>query len=160
MILAVDPGLSGALALYDEAQRGLLEVVAMPTFRKDPKSARRFLDEAELWKLMGSWRLLHNCNRFVTEKVNGMPGQSAPGAFTFGTTYAFPLAYARALSMRIDRVEPAMWKRAMRCPASKEAARLRAGEVFPDKAHLWPLKGDDGKAEAALLAKYAGDNLL
>lgn len=160
IILAADPGLDGGLAEYD-SERRTLDVGAMPTYKKDIRGgkSRRFMDEENTWARMQRARVL-GAELFIGERVGGLPGQSAAGAFTFGYGCGALFAFARALGFRIERVEPSIWKRAMRCPADKQAARARASELFPRHSHLWPLKGDDGKAEAALLALYAAEHLI
>lgn len=161
-ILAADPGLTGALAAYNGETGAIIDTWPMPTYTREigRAKARDLIDEEALWRLMGAARLLHGCDRFVIEKVGGIPGQSAAGAFTFGWGAAHLWAFARALGMKLERVEPSIWKRAMRCPASKSAARIRASEVFPGDSWRWPKSKDDGHAEAALIAKYAAENLV
>jgi hypothetical protein len=152
MILAVDPGLSGAFAYYDGTA---LAVRDMPTYTAKAgarQTDRRFIDEAGVLRLLSSTRLAADI--LVMEQVGGIPGQSAPAAFTFGYGVGFVLGVARQIGYRIERVSPATWKSALRVPADKRAARARASELLPAYSDLWPLQKHDGRAESAMLALY------
>lgn len=151
MIFAADPGINGALALYDGQK---LEVRPMPVMERIVSGKpRRAIDEFGVSTLFG-WARMMGAETFILEQVNGMPGQSGPAAFTFGYGVGVLVSAAIAHEMRIERVAPVRWKSAMRCPADKRGARARASEVFPGAAHLWSRQKDDGKAEAALLAAW------
>lgn len=51
-------------------------------------------------------------------------------------------------------VKPNVWKAALGVPADKAAARRRAGEFAPADAEQWRLAKHHGRAEAALIAWY------
>lgn len=154
-ILACDPGLGGALCFYDP-KLGRMEVDDMPTFtKKTGKSAkRRTLDEHALFDLVGKWKAEGAVHLYI-EAVGGLPGQSAPAAFNFGSGYGAVRMAAIAHGLSIEAVPPATWKTALRVPSNKHGARQRASEMIPTHRHLWPRVKDDGRAEAALLALYA-----
>lgn len=160
-LIAVDPGLRGALACYDPAA-GRMDILAMPVQqivlkgkpKKDGKRpSRDVIDEVELACTLRLFVDL-GYRRLFIERVGGMPGQSAPNAFTFGYGCGLVVGAARVLDMTIERCEPSIWKTRMRVPSDKREARKRASEMMPELAHHWPLQKDDGKAEAALLALY------
>ena len=159
MILAVDPGLKGAFAVYGE---GSLTVYDMPTYTKNAGSrnlSRDFIDAQGVLRLVREAHLL-GCDLFVIEDVGGLPGQSASGAFVFGRGVGEVEMAARSIGMRLERVRAATWKAGLRVPADKRAARARASELMPQWSHLWPLQKHDGRAEAAMLALYAERFLL
>ena len=152
MILAVDPGLSGAFAFYDGTA---LSVRDMPTYTAVAgvrKTNRKFIDEAGVLRTLSSVRLVAEI--LVMEQVGGIPGQSAPAAFTFGYGVGVVLTAARCAGYRIERVAPATWKSALKVPADKRASRARASEMLPSHSGLWQRQKDDGRAEAAMLALY------
>lgn len=155
LILAADPGVHGAVAGYDTVS-GRLVVGPMPTYDRQVSgkaNLRRTLDEDKVVDLILTWHTL-GATHFIIERVGGMPGQSAPNAFTFGYGCGVLTTAARMAGMVIERVEPSRWKSVLRVPSDKKQARARASELFPNHGHMWPLVKDDGKAEAALLAKY------
>jgi hypothetical protein len=154
LILASDPGLHGALAAYDEGRRSLT-VVDMPTQTREMASRklRDTVDELELISFFSTWAGMGATTLYL-EQVGGMPGQSAHGAYMFGSYVTAVRVAAKAAGLVVHEVTPARWKAAMRAPKDKDGARLRASELLPAFSHLWPLKKHDGRAEAALLALY------
>lgn len=152
MILAVDPGIHGALAYYDGVA---LSVRGMPTYTIKAgkrQTDRPRIDEARLVSMLRSAKL--NAQVLVIEQVGGIPGQSAPAAFTFGHGVGVVIGAAVALGYRIERVAPSQWKSALRVPADKRASRARASELLPAYSDLWPLQKHDGVAEAAMIALW------
>lgn len=152
IFLAVDPGLTGAVAEYNTVTDHLV-VHDMPvTEREFSGKKRKVMDEEATVRLISGASLW--ATHFIIERVGGMPGQSGPGAFTFGYGCGVLMTAARCNGFIIERVEPSRWKAALRVPADKNRARERASELMPKWSHLWPLKKHDGRAEAALLALY------
>lgn len=159
LILAIDPGLSGALALYD-TYTGELSVQDMPIL-KVPMGPKKFLrdilNEEELISLFELYKGM-GCDCLVVEHVQGLPRQSAPAAFNFGYGFGCLVITARFLGYRIEKVKPERWKVQMKVPGGinkSSAVRQRASEIIPTHKHLWPLAKHDGRAEAAMLAVYA-----
>lgn len=151
MILACDPGLGGAFALYDGGRR-LLCVRDMPTIVGVVSRKNRLqIDERAVLGILETAALM-GATHLIIEQVSGMPGQSGPAAFTFGYGVGIVTAGAMAAGLKIEKVHPATWKGALGVPASKEGARLKATEHFPEEAHRWVRVKDDGRAEAALMA--------
>jgi hypothetical protein len=154
MILAIDPGLSGALVLKGQ---GVFMHWPMPVFTKIAgarKTDRRFIDEDAVCRLIGDTRVMGG-ELAVIEDVGGLPGQAAAGAFTFGYGYGVLITACRMHGYPLERVKAAKWKPALRVPADKRAARARASELLPEQSHLWTKSNQDGIAEAAMIALYA-----
>lgn len=153
MILACDPGLQGAFALTNGAQLFWRDMPLRKTIVN--RRERKVVDE------LGLEALLHRCRPIaeilLIEDVNGMPGQSGPAAFNFGYGVGLICGMAHCLNYRVEKVHPSHWKAVMKCPADKSLARQRASEVWPEHAGAWTLKKHDGRAEAALIAKYGWD---
>lgn len=154
MIVACDPGISGALALWDWTT-GRLDVTRMPTQTRQiaGRKLRTVIDEGEVLSSFQAFAAMGATHLFI-EAVGGLPGQSAPAAFSFGQGYGTVRVAALAAGMAIEAIPPAVWKQALKVPRDKHAARQRASEMIPTHRHLWPLAKDDGIAEAALLALY------
>ena len=150
MILACDPGLTGAFAWTDGRA---LSVRDMPVRRAIVNGRdRRVIDEAGVVRMLRTVRL--HTEILLIEQVNGMPGQSGPAAFTFGYGVGIITGAAEALGYRIETVAPARWKGAMGVPANKDGARAKASELWPAYGSLWARKMDDGRAESAIMALY------
>jgi crossover junction endodeoxyribonuclease RuvC len=146
-ILGIDPGLSGALALYDV--NGQLEVVDMPTHQLRTK---RVIDEYGLARIIDNWST--RIGEVWLEQVGTRPGEGAVGAFTFGRGYGAIRGICAANFLTINDVTPASWKAAMKVRGDKDESRRQATALFPRYADQWSRKKDDGRAEAALLAMY------
>jgi hypothetical protein len=159
-ILGIDPGKTGALALYDVD--GTLEVEDVPTFKVDGKTS---IDEAGLARIVDNWST--RISEVWLELVNGMPSiggkggarrsMGAQSAFNFGRSYGLIRGVCAANFLTVVDVTPGSWKRGMGVPgkvSGGDAARLRASQLLPRHAHLWPLKKHIGRADAVLIALY------
>ena len=150
-ILGVDPGLSGALALYGSES---LTIFDMPTVeRKVGGKTKRQIDAYQL----GNWLDLHrNVILFtVIEDVHSMPAQGITSAFNFGFSTGVLHGAICANQIPLKLVAPVVWKRHFGLIGQdKDASRLAASRVSPRYSHHWPLKKHDGRAEAFLLAVY------
>ena len=154
MIVAVDPGVSGAIALNDWAC-GRLEVIPMPVQHRyiAGRKLRTVIDEGEVISTLAAFAAMGATHLFI-EAVQGLPGQSAPAAFAFGQGYGALRVAGMAAGLILEAVPPAVWKAALKVPKDKRAARQRASEMIPTHRHLWSMAKDDGLAEAALLSIY------
>lgn len=154
MIVAIDPGIDGAIALNDWSC-GRLEVVRMPTQTRHiaGRKIRRVIDEGEVISTLAAFAAMGATHLFV-EQVQGMPGQSAPAAFTFGQGYGLVRAAGMAVGLILEAIPPSVWKAALKVPKDKSGARARASELIPTHRHLWAMAKDDGLAEAAMLSIY------
>ena len=151
LVVGIDPGLTGALALLDE-HGTLLEVGDMPVVDHQ-------VNAALLHGILDDWRAVVyeypcvNTLTVVTELVGPMPKQGVTSVFSFGVSYGTILGVVGA-RWPLHRVRPAVWKRAMGLTADKDACRQRAIDLWPAKADQFKRKKDDGRAEAALLGLY------
>jgi crossover junction endodeoxyribonuclease RuvC len=93
----------------------------------------------------------------LIEKVHAMPGQGVSSMFSFGRAAGIVEGVLAGLSVSFELIPPATWIKSMRTFGGKDGSRQRAQELFPDYAHLFARKKDDGRAEAALLACYAAE---
>ncbi len=145
-ILAIDPGLSGAIAFYFPEAPGRVSVDDMPIVN----------DEVEVATLARRIRqLAPTCA--IVERVGPMPRDGAVQAFKFGGAYRAARAVVTLLEIPVHLVTPAVWKRHFRLPGGpdgKEVARALALQRFPASAEHFARKKDHGRAEAALLALY------
>jgi crossover junction endodeoxyribonuclease RuvC len=148
-IIGCDPGLSGALALLRED--GSMELRDIPTIEAKP---RRMIDLHATAHIFDVWA--KEAPSVWLEQVGARPTDGAMQAFCFGGMWWALKAMAAAHYMPLETVAPVRWRRAMGLNAGegKDFSRARASNLLPRYAHLWPLKGHDGRAEAALIALY------
>lgn len=150
-VMAVDPGLTGALALYDSTTHAL-QVEDMPT----TAGLRKKLT-LDLQSLLGAVdRFATFADVCVVEQVGGIPKQG--GQFRFGYVAGAIDMAAVAAGKELVKWGAAQWKARAGLPtlkdraARKTAARELAMKIFPAHAALFSRVKDDGRAEAALIA--------
>lgn len=150
MILGIDIGVSGAIALLDFTGQ-LVEVWDMPCLHDGPKN-RRTINAPLLAEIVyGS----HATRAFV-EHVGPRPGEGAVGAFAFGRSRGLIEGVLAASGVPVRFISPPAWKRQVGIPpgkaGAKDAARSEAIRRWPAKASNFARVKDDGRAEAALVA--------
>jgi crossover junction endodeoxyribonuclease RuvC len=149
--IGVDPGLGGALAVFNGDWQ-LLGTRDMP-ITANLKGKGSVVDCFELVKLLVPFAG-HDVT-VVIEAVNSMPTDGAAAAFKFGKAAMAPEAIAVAFGFKIERVAPGVWKRkAKLLKKPKDASRELAKQMFPKLADQFRLKKNEGRAEAALIAYY------
>jgi hypothetical protein len=114
MILAVDPGLDGALAWLDPAAPGEVAIADMPTLRL---ARRREIDVQALAVLLGS-PLEH---AFV-ERAGSRPAQGVASSFQTGKGFGLILGILAARLIPYTLVTAVKWKRALSVPKAKDGA--------------------------------------
>ena len=147
MILGIDPGLSGALALYDGDK---LKIFDIPTVAA-PKRGRE-VDWPELARIVDAAAPIAHA---FLERAAARPGQGVSSMFKFGTVYGGLRGIVSANFIPITLVTPQTWKSALSVPRSKDGARQRASELLPRYSGQWQSRSHHGRAEAALIALYA-----
>lgn len=146
MILGIDPGATGALALLTDAGE-LLRAADMPVVEINGK---RRVSAAELSRLIREWAP----QRTIIEQVGAMPGQGVASMFAFGYSAGVLEGACVGLGVPVSFVRPDVWKRAMRVTKDKGACRLMAQRTWPAQSALFARVKDDGRAESALVGLY------
>jgi crossover junction endodeoxyribonuclease RuvC len=148
LIIGIDPGLSGAVAIL--SVDGALELVADLPVIRDRSLA--WIDGSELQSLiLGA--LQGRTAVAIVERVSAMPGQGVSSSFQFGCGLGSILGVLQALRIRIELVTAVAWKRAFGLSKDKHASLHKARLMFP--AADLHLAKHDGRAEALLIAHYA-----
>ena len=153
--MGIDPGAFGAVAILDKDSRELV-VIDMPTLKV--KRGPRVVNQVDAHMLADALRPhVDSETKALIEKVSAMPGNGVASMFSFGRAAGIVEGVLAGLSVPFELIPPATWIKSMRTFGGKDGSRQRAQELFPDYAHLFARKKDDGRAEAALLACYAGE---
>ena len=143
VLLAIDPGKTGAIALFIGDRLDNVMPVTPDT----------------LCRRLGAYK--HR--RVVIEQVNGAPGQSGPASFNFGKSYGELLGVCIALGVEPVLTRPVDWKGGLglRREYGETNAKFKgrslamARELWPQHAKTFFARAkDDGAAEAALLGHY------
>lgn len=153
--MGIDPGAFGAIAILDKDSRELV-VIDMPTIKV--KRGPRVVNQVDAHMLAEAVRPHVTGNeKALLEKTWAMPGQGVSSTYAFGRAGGIVEGVLAGLSVPFQLIPPATWTKSMRTFGGKDGSRQRAQELFPDYAHLFARKKDDGRAEAALLACYAAE---
>lgn len=179
VIYGVDPGVTGAVAiLVDDRLEVLVDMPSAP----NPTGKGNRVVSAALAEIVRDvqlrWPLSSAEHVAVIERVQAMPTDSGPSAFGFGYAAGVVEGVLAAMGVAVEFVPPAKWKtdvglavkrdkppegetkqqaRARRGAvqsALKDASRGMAARLFPASAGEFARKKDDGRAEAALVARW------
>lgn len=152
IVLGIDPGLSGGLAMvagFPHNQPKLLGVIDVPT---TGEKAKRRIDVGQVVTFIRQ----HKPNRAVIERAQAMPDQGASSGFIYGRAVGALEACVEGMLIPLTVIESSAWKKAHALiKRGKEDSRQRAIRLFPDEAPLFfARKLDHNRAEAALIAYY------
>lgn len=151
IILGIDPGISGALAWLDGDE--LIATADMPITCKAVGKGNQ-TDANMLAYLIELRRPI----RAVIEAVGPMPGQGVTSVFSFGRSAGVIEGVLAALEIPYSLVHPQRWKkRAGLLKADKGRSRTIAMATWPACAEVFHRVKDNGRAEAALIAKFGGE---
>lgn len=161
LILGVDPGFKGAVALYDPATRACVGIKDMPLMMR-PNQKRNELDLNSLAQYIGLYA--NDIALAVIERVSAMTykdrhgeirGQGAAASFEFGRATGIVQGVVASYNIPTILVHPSSWKTGMGLSSSKQDSLSKATSLFPSHRHYFLRKKDDGRAEAILLAVFA-----
>lgn len=171
-ILGIDPGTSGALALFGE-DGALMAVADMPVVSVRVNGTQRArINAPELARILRDWGPRHA----AVERVGPRGGppktdKSKPGAYrgdtpitawNLGEACGIVLGVLGALGIPLTFVETKAWRSAagirtepgMTYQDRKEASRQRALQLFPVQAAFFSRKKDSDRAEAAHMGRW------
>lgn len=148
-ILAVYPGASGAIAFYFTEHPGTVSA-------EDAPVADGRLDAATL----ASRIEIMKPEFAIIERVSAMPKQGVSSTFRFGEAFGMAQGVIAALKIPVYFVTPGKWKKHFGLSADKEEARARALHLWPGRAELFSRKRHHGRAEAALMTRFAAETIV
>lgn len=142
LVLGVDPGQSGGLALMDRAGK-LQFAESMPVLR----NAVPTVDVRQLGHLLAGH---HEVFAYV-ERAQAMPRQGVSSSFNYGVIFGSILTALADLGIGYELVSAAAWKRSLGLASDKRESIDRVRQLYP----TFPVKrSEDGIAEAVLIARY------
>jgi crossover junction endodeoxyribonuclease RuvC len=146
----IDPGLSGAIAIFDR-DRGTLAIEDMPVFEiKRNNKKKREVMPVMLANILRDTGI----DKAFVERVGAMPGQGVSSMFSFGRSLGVIEGVLATLRIPVTMEPPRTWQKALNVRDGKDGARARAVEIFPKYARFFARAKDDGRADAALMAFY------
>jgi len=141
----IDPGINGAIS-WVSADGHLIQVIDMPVVEVNGKKK---VSPQILTAILEA----RKPNFAVIEDVGVFKGNGAVSMFNFGYSAGILAGVCAGLKLPVSLYRPAVWKRAAGVPADKGAARQMAQRFWPGCRDFDRVK-DDGRAEAALLARW------
>ena len=133
---------TGGVALIDKS--GFAEVHDLPTYSEGG------VDITALNELLTSVDVDH----IFIEKQQAMPRQGVSSTFKLGYAFGQIVTTAALTLTPYTILTPAGWKKGLRLPSDKDAARRLAQQWYPKVADQFTRKKDEHRAEALLIAHY------
>jgi crossover junction endodeoxyribonuclease RuvC len=156
IFVGIDPGVTGAVAIIntdgDVAVQPWIDDTPIAAVKKGKKTKSEYLPAqmAEILRAVPSSR----AHVFI-EKVAARPDQGVSSMFGFGKGYGIWIGIVAALGLSYTLVTPQAWKKMlMQGMSDKDAARIRAQELYPGCADQLKRKKDIGRADALLIAEF------
>lgn len=153
-VIGVDPGISGALAVYDTV--GASDVIDLPIIGEGPSE---MLDAKIILRQILVW-----CpDLIILERAQAMPprdkdgNQRAAGAasvFKFGKGFGQIIGAVQISGVPWSLVAPVTWKKFFKLSKEKERSRQLALQKFPELHDKMKFKYHHQRAEALLIAMY------
>jgi|SRR6516164_6102851 crossover junction endodeoxyribonuclease RuvC len=150
LIVGVDPGINGALAIVNIAIDGvmpvLVDVLDVPVIGAGAKERVNTM-------LVRDWLAQHQPDHALIERAGSMPKQGVASTFKYARAVGSLETVVACSGIPYSIIEPSVWKKFHHLPGKdKEAARQRALQLFPSAHALFARKKDHQRAEAALIA--------
>jgi crossover junction endodeoxyribonuclease RuvC len=153
-IVGIDPGLKGGIAFYSPTDlfAHRTPILEIPFVKKGKKKTRKTMKLDECRELLQRHTIIH----VFLEKVSAMPGQGVTGMFRFGQNLGQWEGLLVGMELEYTMVTPQVWKRqAGLIKADKGESIILARNLWPDYGQHFKYKtADEGRAEAALIARY------
>ena len=130
IIVGIDPGLTGAIAILDNKK--VISLFDMPVMAEGKKNKMQ-LNSAQLVNILSEYKKRKDDEvSVVVEQVNAMPGQGVTSMFNFGQTFGAIKGVCAAMGLPIFFVRPSKWKKHFELiNASKDSSRTKAIEMYP-----------------------------
>lgn len=161
VVIGIDPGMSGGIALLSRRTGNLVDCMRMPLL---DIGKRQLIDVNAISdmvsKLDVDWPVSVH---IVLEAVHSMPAQGVASTFKFGRAAGSVEAWAlrRAGNTNVSFVSPRKWKGDLKLTSDKRSSLAMAALLWPEppgtikgKPVSWDVLRNDGIAEAALVAHH------
>lgn len=152
MIIGIDPGFTGAIALVDGKRVWAADLPITLIKNKKEICVTTFID---ILRDIGVRRIQYA----VVEDVHARPGQAAGAMWRFSYNAGILFGVLRAFDIKVIRVSPQVWKPGLGLNSDKNKSLELARELYPNYKKYFKRKKDDGRAEALLLAHFAKECL-
>lgn len=151
IFIGIDPGLEGAIAVYNPTTDKVLSVHDIPTRDRAYGTGLEVnwtkLSELLLQLTEGEEVLI------VLENVGPMPKQGVTSSFSFGQTTGGIRAIIEMTCVEYILIHPVTWKKLFALVGSTKGTTLEmVRNAYPDLVHILSRKKDHNRAEAIAIA--------
>jgi crossover junction endodeoxyribonuclease RuvC len=147
-IVGIDPGITGALAWWNYGTVYGIEDMPVHASRVDGRA---------VGDLLYAWKP----EAVYLEWTHPMPKNGSIASYSLGLNSGIIIGVVQTIGIPLERVRPAAWKQAMGLRGKpKAASRGMATELWPLLADRFRRVKDDGRAEAALIARYGAYQMI
>ena len=151
IVMSIDPGLSGAIAVFRYTDHELIGIFDMPTHELTRNGkAKRQVSASGLAGIFSA----HKPHHVIVEKVSAMPGQGVTSMFSFGRSFGLIEGILAAYEIPATYVMPSVWTKGIGRGVGKDASRARACELYPAHQKSFARVKDDGRADAVLIGAW------
>lgn len=161
-IMGIDPGLLGAVCVYDPKFHEIPALWNIPISKEIKK--RKVIREVDVTAFRRAVLKAvedYNITHIVVEDVHASTQMGVSSAFKFGRTFGIIEAVADAAEVvKVEYVTPARWKARMMVSSDKKQTIEKAISVFGAAPWFSGKSVRDGQAEAALIAYYGAKDLV
>jgi crossover junction endodeoxyribonuclease RuvC len=155
MIAAIDPGLSGAIAILDRDTVVLVDDIPVHDVVRSGRKLRSELDLAGLRGMLAARAIGH----VFIEDVGARPGQGVVSMFRFGYAAGAIAGVVTGLQLPMTFVNSRRWQKAAGIGPAPDEARQRASQLYPEIAGRLTRKKDGHRGDAILIARYGASSL-
>jgi hypothetical protein len=164
LIIGIDPGFTGAIALFNPDTKTVIDVYDMPltspgildgTYGAGRSSARPEICPVKLAKIIGP--LSKRIAMAVVERVHASPDAGVTSMFRFGEGYGLLIGTLHGLGIeRVLTPVSSVWKVSMGLSRDKKLSLEAVGQYLgvDTQKRYCPLLKHHGRAEAILLCLY------
>lgn len=157
LLMGIDPGFGGAIAVYDLDRRFLVDMIDLPLFQTATKARKQgFFNHIDIHKVSSLIDMYAPFTALAAlEEPGAMPNQGLQSTFRFGHVCGALHGVLAGHYIPVAPVKPGVWKSALALSVDKDDSRRLASKEFPGCEGLWAKKMHNDRAEAALLCIYA-----
>ena len=154
LIIGIDPGISGAICIFEDGQ--VREILEMPTMAEGKKNKRQVNGPQIYNEIFSRITKFSKKDIFVViEQVSAMPVQGVTSMFNFGQSFGVLKGICSAMQISMHFVRPTKWKKYFGLiKTEKDKSRTKVIEIFPYISAQLSKKKDANKADAILLASF------
>jgi crossover junction endodeoxyribonuclease RuvC len=149
LVLGVDPGIHGALAIVeitDGVMPQLVAVCDVPTLGVKAKERVNVM-------ILRDWLVAQRPDHALIERAGSMPHQGIASTFKYARAVGSLETVVACLDIPYSIIEPSAWKKFHHLIGTdKEASRQRVLQLFPSAHTQFSRKMDHQRAEATLIA--------